>query len=129
MHDSRAVSSPRESLMRRIVATFAVLAAASACRTRPVSVVVPETQTEVADLSAISVAGDTSWRASAEADIREHAHGVQSAPIPTPRVPASAAVAATPTTKVSAPARGFAAISPEAINAEPTDELLADDEG
>lgn len=117
--------------MRRIVATVGVLAAVSACRTRPVSVVVPEVQSDVADLTPISTAGDTSWRVSAEADIREHAHGVQSAPMPTPRLPAAAAKAApaAPAARNTPPARGFGAISPETINAEPTDDLLADDEG
>jgi lipoprotein-anchoring transpeptidase ErfK/SrfK len=117
--------------MRRIVATLGVLAAVSASRTRPVSVVVPEVQSDVADLTPISTGGDTSWRVSAEADIREHAHGVQSAPMPTPRLPAAAAKAApaAPAARNTPPARGFGAISPETINAEPTDDLLADDEG
>lgn len=117
--------------MRRIVATLITLAAASACRSKPVSVVVPESQTEVVDISALSLAGDTSWRISAVEDIREHAHGVQSAPIPTPHVPegAAALAKAAPTARKDAPARGFGAISPETVNADPTDDLLADDEG
>src|SRR3954470_22335787 len=119
-------------MMRRIVAILGILAAASACRARPVSVAVPESPTEVIDLSAISTIGDTSWRTSAEADLREHAHGVQSAPIPTPHLPAGAATVATtaaPAARSAAPARGFGAISPETVYAEPTDDLLADDEG
>jgi lipoprotein-anchoring transpeptidase ErfK/SrfK len=118
--------------MRRIVATVGILAAVSACRTRPVSVVVPEVQSDVADLTPISTGGDTSWRLSAEADIREHAHGVQSAPIPAPRLPAAAATVTAPSAPVARntpPARGFGAISPETVNADPTDDLLADDEG
>src|SRR6201996_552233 len=120
-----------ESLMRRIVAGFVILAAASACRSRPVSVVTPEKETEVVDLSALSTVGDTSWRLSAVEDIREHAHGVQSAPIPTPTLPAGAAELAksTPTARKDSPARGFGAISPETVNTDPTDDLLADDEG
>jgi hypothetical protein len=71
--------------MRRIVGIVGILAAATACRNRPVSFVVPEVQTEAVDVSSIAATGDSSWRASAEADIREHAHGVQSASIPAPR--------------------------------------------
>ena len=117
--------------MRRIVATLVTLAAASACRTRPVSVVVPESQTDAVDISALSLTGDTSWRISAAEDIREHAHGVQSAPIPTPHVPAGAEALAKPAPSApnAAPARGFGAISPETFNSEPTDDLLGDDEG
>lgn len=131
--------------MRKIVASFVILAAASACRTRPVSVVTPERESDAVDISALSTVGDTSWRISAEDDIREHAHGVQAAPIPTPHVPASATALATTSAAapVSAPApapaaapaparvaaRGFGAISPETVNADPSDDLLADDEG
>src|SRR3954463_10947639 len=117
-----------ESLMRRIVAIVITLAAASACRTRPVSVVVPESQTEAVDISALSLAGDTSWRISAVEDIREHAHGIQSAPTPPPHVSAAAAELAKspPAARNAAPARGFGAISPETVNADPTDDLLAD---
>src|SRR4051812_33244 len=102
---------PMESLMRRIVATLVTLAAASACRSRPVSVVVPESQTEAVDISALSLTGDSSWRISAAEDIREHAHGVQSAPIPTPRLPAGAEALAkpAPSARKDAPARGFGA--------------------
>ena len=115
--------------MRRIVATLVTLAAASACRARPVSVVVPESQTEAVDISALSLGGDSSWRTSAAEDIREHAHGVQSAPIPTPHLPAAAAEPVKSAPVVRAPARGFGAISPETVNADPTDDLLSDDEG
>src|SRR3569833_107725 len=130
MHGVQAVF-PLGVVMRRIVATLVTLAAASACRTRPVSVVVPESQTDAVDISALSLTGDTSWRISAAADIREHAHGVQSAPIPTPHVPAGAEALAKPAPSApnAAPARGFGAISPETVNSEPTDDLLGDDEG
>src|SRR3954468_18981536 len=108
-----------ESLMRRIVAIVITLAAASACRTRPVSVVVPESQTETVDISALSLAGDRSWRISAVEDIREHGHDIQPAPIPTPHGPAAAAelTTAAPGPRNAAPARGFGAISPETVNA------------
>src|ERR1700759_95239 len=97
MHGCKGIAlTLMESLMRRIVATLVTLAAVSACRSKPVSVVVPESQTEVVDLSALSLVGDTSWRISAVEDIREHAHGVQSAPIPTPHVPEGAAELAKP---------------------------------
>ncbi|HEY4306867.1 MAG TPA: L,D-transpeptidase family protein [Gemmatimonadaceae bacterium] len=117
--------------MRRIVASVITLAAVSACRARPVSVVVPESQTEAVDISALSLTGDSSWRVSAAEDIREHAHGVQSAPIPTPHLPegAAALAVAAPVMRKDAPARGFGAISPETVNADPSDDLLADDEG
>ncbi len=104
--------------MRRTVASLLILSTAFACRTRPVSVVVPEVDTETTDLGAISTTGDTSWRASALIDLREHAHGVQAAPVPDVKAPKNRVVTS-----------GFAAISPETVNAEPTDELLDDDEG
>jgi lipoprotein-anchoring transpeptidase ErfK/SrfK len=120
--------------MRRIVGIVGILAAATACRNRPVSFVVPEVQTEAVDVSSIAATGDSSWRASAEADIREHAHGVQSASIPAPRQSAEPVAPPAPASNDAArhpagPARGFGAISPETVNAEPSDDLLADDEG
>jgi lipoprotein-anchoring transpeptidase ErfK/SrfK len=112
--------------MQRIGWVFlGTLLSASACRTRPVSVVVPESERDVADLAPISRIGDTTWRASALADLREHAHGVQAAPIPAPRVPA----APVPATPARAAVTGFAAISPETLNQEPAADALDDEEG
>lgn len=104
--------------MQRLLAGVAILTGLAACRARPVSVVVPEVQAEPADLGEISTAGDTSWRVSAAVDLREHAHGVQAAPIPAVRPPATR----------MAP-RGLGSISPETVNSDPTDDLLDDDEG
>jgi lipoprotein-anchoring transpeptidase ErfK/SrfK len=106
--------------MKRIL--MVALISLAACRTRPVSVVVPEVDRDTDDLAAISSIGDTAWRVSAIADLREHAHGVQTAPIPTPKLPVIAKRRDdTPT--------GFAAISAQSINEEPATEALDDDEG
>src|SRR4051812_12067836 len=109
-------------LMRRMLAVAVVMTGVAGCRTRPVSVVVPEVEVESPDLSAISMTGDTSWRTSAVIDLREHAHGVQAAPIPAPRIPAAAAGVPT-VAKHSADPVGFAAITPQTVNADPTDDL------
>jgi lipoprotein-anchoring transpeptidase ErfK/SrfK len=100
----------------RFVTALVTLAAASACRTHPVSVAMPETQRDVADLSAISTVGDTSWRISAASDLSSHVHVIQ---------------AATPAARPEARphARGFGAISAETVNEEPTDDDLAADDG
>lgn len=96
-----------------LIGTFV---AASACRTHPVSVVTPELQRDVTDLSAISESGDTTWRASAASDVASHVHMIQ-ASTPTPHA-----------TIARPKATGFGAISPETVNQEPTDEdLIADD--
>src|ERR1043166_3518102 len=106
--------------MRGMWCPVVLLAALAACRTRPVSVVVPEVERDVADLAPVSTLGDTTWRISAAADLREHAHGVSAAPIPAPRNPIA---------NPRIPTAGFAAISPETVNAEPTADLLDDPEG
>lgn len=105
----------------RAVCAFIALAAAAACRTRPVSVVVPEVDRDAADLAPISRVGDTTWRISASEDLREHAHGVQSAPVPIAALTKAPVVRRDPV--------GFAAISPETVNREPSPDLLDDDEG
>jgi lipoprotein-anchoring transpeptidase ErfK/SrfK len=106
--------------MKRIL--MVALISLAACRTRPVSVVVPEVDRDTDDLAPISSLGDTAWRVSAAIDLREHAHGVQAAPIPTPKVPEVAK------RRADVP-RGFAAISPETVNEEPATDALDDDEG
>jgi len=113
--------------MRKIVGALIALAAVSACRNRPVSVVTPEVASDAADLSPLSTAGDTSWRASALADVREHESAAHGAPRSTAGsyVPPATTRRAEPAPAV----RGFAAISPETLNETPTDELLADDDG
>ncbi len=102
---------------------FALLAAGAACQARPVSVVTPETEPDVVDLSPISARGDTAWRISAVADVATHSHvaaGTMPAPAPAP-----------PPARAPAPvsAKGFDAISPATVNAEPTADLLDDDDG
>lgn len=104
-------------MQTRSALLIGIFTAASACRTHPVSVVTPEFQRDVSDLSAISASGDTTWRASATSDLATHVHLSQpSAPAPRTTVP-------------QRPATGFAAISPETVNQEPTDEDLAADDG
>jgi lipoprotein-anchoring transpeptidase ErfK/SrfK len=109
--------------MQRIRSLVFVLAATAACQTRPVSVVTPESERDVADLSPISPAGDTSWRISARADVQEHSYAppAAAAPIPQPAAVRRAPPAAAPT--------GLATISPATVNDEPTAELLDDPEG
>jgi lipoprotein-anchoring transpeptidase ErfK/SrfK len=103
------------------------LAAVSACQSRPVSVVTPEIEPDVADLAPLSAEGDSSWRISANADLQMHLVA---------STPQSATLAAIPTVRpavvrhaVLATAAGFAAISPATVNADPSPELLDDDEG
>ena len=69
-----------EEWMRKIVGILIVLAAVSACRSRPVSVVTPEVSSDAADLTPLSTTGDTSWRASAFADMREHENSAHATP-------------------------------------------------
>jgi lipoprotein-anchoring transpeptidase ErfK/SrfK len=100
------------------------LIAAGACRTRTVSVVVPEQGPDVADLAPISARGDTTWRASAELDRSAHAGG--------PHLPSNPGTEPRPTPHRSEPATppsGLAALSPDAVNAAPTDDDLEADEG
>jgi lipoprotein-anchoring transpeptidase ErfK/SrfK len=112
--------------MRRVssylIGVLMAVVASTACRTRPVSVVTPEVERDAADLTPISSRGDTSWRASAAADLQQHAHGVQSAAAAAPTM--SRTIARAP----SAP-RGFAAISPQTLNVDPSPDALGDDEG
>lgn len=117
-------------LSRRSSARLAVLAlaAVSACQSRPVSVVTPEIEPDVADLAPLSVTGDTSWRISANADLRMHTISMPG-PSTTPAI-ARATVPAIAKPAPSAPAAaGFAGISPESVNADPSADLLAADEG
>jgi lipoprotein-anchoring transpeptidase ErfK/SrfK len=112
---------------------IALFAAVAACQTRPVSGVTPESERDVADLAPLSTGGDTSWRISARADVQTHVP-VNSAPLtvvpptatalPRSAAPATGAPAAAP-----ASARGLAAVSVQTVNAEPTADMLADEEG
>jgi lipoprotein-anchoring transpeptidase ErfK/SrfK len=111
--------------MRAIrLALLAGTVTVGACRTHPVSVVVPEQGPDVADLAPISARGDTSWRASAARDRATHVGG--------PHVSTNAGAAAPPAAPrvaPAAPATGLAALSPELVNAAPAASDLDDDEG
>ena len=110
--------------MRAVRLTLlACLIAAGACRTHPVSVVVPADGPDVADLTPISARGDTSWRASAAHDVASHTGGPHVSPNAAP-APAEIRRTAPP-----APPTGLAALSPETVNAEPSADALDDDEG
>jgi lipoprotein-anchoring transpeptidase ErfK/SrfK len=100
---------------------FVLLTAGAACQTRPVSVVTPESERDVADLAPISPVGDTSWRISARADAQEHSYVA-------PR-PIAAAVPQPVVRRAPAAPTGLAAISPATVNDEPTAEQLDDPEG
>jgi lipoprotein-anchoring transpeptidase ErfK/SrfK len=99
---------------------FVALVAAGACRAHPVSVVAPEGGEDVADLTPLSVAGDTTWRMSAAADVQTHAHLATPATVAAPA--AARPIRAVPTT-------GFAAISPATVNAEPAPDTFDDPDG
>jgi lipoprotein-anchoring transpeptidase ErfK/SrfK len=118
--------------------SLCIVAALSACQSRPVSVVTPEIEPDIADLAPLSTHGDTSWRISAIADLRMHTISApgpsvaSAAPKIVSAIPAPVTPPATPTaTHIvgAAPATGFAAISPETVNAEPSDDMLAADDG
>jgi lipoprotein-anchoring transpeptidase ErfK/SrfK len=96
------------------MAMIAVLASGIACRTHPVSVVVPESE-DKADLAPLSASGDTSWRVSAEADLQARAR-----PLVTSHWTKR---------QVAGHDSGFASISAETVNAEPTDDGLVADDG
>src|SRR4051794_36420851 len=113
----------------------AIVVMSGACRTRPVSVVTPEVDRDVADLTPISPLGDTSWRVSAASDIQTHSHGGQAVADPAPVVHAApvvhtpAAAPAAPSAPARSAVRGFAAISPQAVNIDPSPDDFTDDEG
>lgn len=109
----------------RLLLVISVITAA-ACRTHPVSVVVPERTTEAADLGPLSETGDTSWRASAAVDAASHIGGPHEPANPVAtrnRAPASA-----PTRRAARPT-GLDSLSAATVNADPTDDALDDDEG
>lgn len=116
-------------------------AALGACRQKPVTVVAPATMPGDADLTSISVKGDTTWRRyaaaelSAHADAAPHANTGPSAIAPV-TAPAREATPAKPTTSAAptpprarAPRVRFADITPEAINADPLAEEITAPEG
>src|SRR4051812_40290424 len=105
---------------------LAAVVASGACRAHPVSVVAPEREADVADLTPLSIGGDTSWRTSAAADVQMHTHVVSVAPVAAATVKHSARPVAprTPAAK-----SGFAAISRETVNGDPSPDALDDPEG
>jgi lipoprotein-anchoring transpeptidase ErfK/SrfK len=124
-------------MFARLAALALAVAAVPACQSRPVSVVTPEVEPQVADLTPLSVAGDTSWRISANNDLRTHtvsppdslgAPAVASAVASAAGTVASP-IAPDPTPEVAPVAATFAAISPETVNADPSSAVLAADDG
>jgi lipoprotein-anchoring transpeptidase ErfK/SrfK len=112
------------------VVFVAAIAVGAGCRSRPVSVVTPESSRDAIDLTPISSTGDTSWRSSAFSDMQTHSHGPQEALIHPPNIaPSMLPSRDTTSTPRRAPRVGFNAISPASVNEDPESTDFDADEG
>ncbi len=119
-------------MMRRMqmgLAAGLAIVTAAACRSRPVSVVMPENTRDASDLAPISSKGDTAWRTSALMDVQTHSHGPQAVLVEPPKIVTTTRSAADSTRKPSASRVGFNAISAESVNDDPAPSDFDADEG